>query len=360
MPVIDIDEDLRREVGRSRPAHREGLFVDQRPRTLPHRFRGLRAHEVGRRRAHERPERGVRFQRIAEHVAARQRHGPFDETVVDRSVDIDALDAAAGLPGVEERAVDEVLDRVREIGIRAHVRRVLAAEFETDADEAAGRGALDRCTTSNRAGEGDVADVLVRDETCCRLVAHVQELQQAVRQAGLARRGGEPLGAERRLLRVLQEHRVARHQRRHDGVDRRQVGIVPRRDDEHDADRIAANEAREPGLGADVDIGERLRCQRDHPARTLLEAAHFARRVADRAAHLPGEFLRDRVTIGNERVDERGHQARALGERASAPVALRRDDTREGGSDLRIGGLSPFDIDRAVNGTDRLEGGHVR
>ena len=47
-----------------------------------------------------------------------------------RAMHVDALDAAAALPGVEERAVDQVLDRVLEVGVGAHVGRVLAAEFE--------------------------------------------------------------------------------------------------------------------------------------------------------------------------------------------------------------------------------------
>ena len=105
-----------------------------------------------------------------------------------------------------------------------------------------------------------------------------------------------------------------------------------------------------PAFGADVDVGERLRRQRDHAARAFLEAAHLARRVAERPAHLPGQLQRDRVAIGDECIDERSHQARPLGERASAPVALRSNGTRERGGDLRIGGLSPFGIDRPSTG----------
>ena len=57
---------------------------------------------------------------------------------------VDALDAAARLAGVEERAVDEVLDRVGEVGVGAHIGRILAAELEPDADEAPGRRLLAR------------------------------------------------------------------------------------------------------------------------------------------------------------------------------------------------------------------------
>ena len=42
-----------------------------------------------------------------------------------------------------------------------------------------------------------------------------------------------------------------------------------------------------------VEIGQRLRRNRDHVARALQRAAHFVGRVARRPAHLPGEFFGD-------------------------------------------------------------------
>ncbi len=50
-------------------------------------------------------------------------------------VHVDALQPATGLAAVEVRAVDDVLDRVREIRIVAHVDRIAAAELEPGADE---------------------------------------------------------------------------------------------------------------------------------------------------------------------------------------------------------------------------------
>ena len=71
---------------------------------------------------------------------------------------IDALDAAAALAGIEIRAVDDVLDRVREIDVGAHIGRVLAAKLKPDAREGAGRRALDRLAGRDRAGEADLID----------------------------------------------------------------------------------------------------------------------------------------------------------------------------------------------------------
>ena len=108
------------------------------------RVRDLAAHEIGRGRAHQRAERGLGFGRIAEPVASGELDQAVDEAVVDRLVDVDPLDRAARLAAVEERAVGQVLDRVGEVGIGADVGRVLAAELEADAEEAAGGRLLHR------------------------------------------------------------------------------------------------------------------------------------------------------------------------------------------------------------------------
>ena len=51
-------------------------------------------------------------------------------------VHIDALQPAAGLTGIKVGPVDDVLDRMWQIGIVAHVDRIAAAELETHTDEA--------------------------------------------------------------------------------------------------------------------------------------------------------------------------------------------------------------------------------
>ena len=109
----------------------------------------------------------------------------LDEAVVERLVHIDALDAAAALAGIEERAVDEVLDRVIEIGVGAHIGRVLAAELEAERREGAGRGALDRAAAGDRAGEVDVID-RAPSRSASRSSSCVEDevLEQALRQAG--------------------------------------------------------------------------------------------------------------------------------------------------------------------------------
>ena len=116
--------------------------IDQRPRALRHRLGVLRADERRRLGVDHRAEVDGGVDRIAQAIRAGERRRAFDEGVVERFVDIDALDAAAGLPAVEERAVDQILDRVRQVGVGADIGGVLAAELEADADETVGRRLL--------------------------------------------------------------------------------------------------------------------------------------------------------------------------------------------------------------------------
>src|SRR3546814_14547941 len=66
---------------------------------------------------------------------------------------VDPLDAAARLPGIEEGAVDGILDGEAEVGVGADVGRVLAAQLQPDADELAGRRLFDHLAGLDRAGE---------------------------------------------------------------------------------------------------------------------------------------------------------------------------------------------------------------
>ena len=126
------------------------------------------------------------FERIAEHVLAREIDEAIDERVVQALVHVDALQAATGLTAVEVRAVDDVLDRVREIRVVAHVDRIAAAELEAGADEALRRRALHGMAACDRAGERDEVDARIANRTLRVRVTHVQRLKDAVRQTRLA------------------------------------------------------------------------------------------------------------------------------------------------------------------------------
>jgi len=72
-------------------------------------------------------------------VARRHVDKEVDEARVDRIVDVDPFDGAAGLAAVEKGAVDQRLRGGFEGRIRPHVGRVLAPELKRDADEPTGR-----------------------------------------------------------------------------------------------------------------------------------------------------------------------------------------------------------------------------
>ncbi len=82
--MIDIDEDLRREIGAA-VVLREELRIDQRLGALGNGIGDLRAHDLGETLVRHRPERGFRIERIAELVVRHPGDRLLDEGVVERS-----------------------------------------------------------------------------------------------------------------------------------------------------------------------------------------------------------------------------------------------------------------------------------
>src|SRR3546814_15321179 len=70
-------------------------------------------------------------------------------------MDVDALDGAAGLAGIEEGAVRQVLDGVLQVGVGPDIGRVLAAELQPASGEPASERLLHGEAAGDRAGEGD-------------------------------------------------------------------------------------------------------------------------------------------------------------------------------------------------------------
>ncbi len=274
--------------------------------------------------AHHRPEGRFRRCRVAEHVAADQLDRAVDEVVMDTLVHVDALDAAAGLPAIEVGTVDQVLDRVLDVRIVPDVRRIATAQFQPSADESLRRGMLHGVPTGHGAGECDEPDAWITDGLLGRGVRQVHRLEHALGQPRLAKALRETLGAERRLGGVLEHHGIAGHDRRNDAVHGDQVGIVPGRDRQDDAERLAADEAREALARSSLDVRQRFRGDVDHVACPLQRAAHLAGRKPDRPAHLPGQFQRDGVAPCLEFLAELAADRRPGGQARHAPRPLRR------------------------------------
>ncbi len=82
-----------------------------------------------------------------------------DELIVQRFLDDDAGTCRADLAGVEERAVERVIDSNLEVGIGEDDVRVLAAEFQGRALDGLRRIAGDDLAGGQATGEGDHVDV---------------------------------------------------------------------------------------------------------------------------------------------------------------------------------------------------------
>ncbi|KAG1530315.1 hypothetical protein G6F50_017400 [Rhizopus delemar] len=91
--------------------------------------------------------------RIAQYVTVRQGDGAFDELVVQRPCDVDALDAAAGLARIEEGAVAQGVDRVVQLGVGSHIGRIVAAQLQAYTDKAPRRAFLDDAPAAHRSGK---------------------------------------------------------------------------------------------------------------------------------------------------------------------------------------------------------------
>ncbi|MNE35551.1 hypothetical protein D3C80_1293210 [compost metagenome] len=271
---------------------------------------------------------------------------------------VDALDAATGLPGVEEGAVDCGCHRMAEVGVGAHVGRVLAAQLQADADEAPRRCPLDHGTARHRAGEGHMLDRRRLDQLLGIGVAQVQVLEHAVGQTGLGEGRNHAFGAQRGLRRVLEQHRVAGQQRRHHRVHRGQVGIVPGRDDQGHAQRFAADETGEAGFVRQADVGQGALGDIGHVAGALDEAADLAGGVADRPAHHPAQLLGQLLFPGGEGGDGLATDGHAFGQRGVLPALLRPFGLGQGGLYFTGRSQVTLDIQRTVDGGYAVQFAH--
>ena len=184
-----------------------------------------------------------------------------DELVVDRRLDVDALDGDAGLPAVLHRVVGRGVGRALEVGVGEHDHRVLAAELQRDGRERA-RGALhDLLAGRGRAGEHHHVDLV--DQRLAGLAEAGRDLVDAVGQAARAHRLDHRQRRERRDLRRLEDHRVAGRQRRDAVAEGVRQRVVPRPDHADEPERRVAHHElaaeHERVGGADLLVGEVLR-----------------------------------------------------------------------------------------------------
>jgi len=157
----------------------------------------------------------------------------------------------AGLAGIEQFAAHDALDRHAQIGALVHDRRRLAAELERHGREVLCRRLQHLLADRGRAGIEDVIEGEPGEE--------FRDLGAALGDGDHV--GGQPLGEDvrdqgrrpRRRLGGLDDHPVARGERRRERTDRQIQGIVPGGDDQRDTlglpEDLAAG-AEKDGAGA--------------------------------------------------------------------------------------------------------------
>ena len=166
----------------------------------------------------------------------------------------------------------------------------------------------------------------------------MQVLKHAGGQAGGGKRFGVSLGYQWRLLRHLEEHRVAGQQCGDDRVHRREPGIVPRRQHEDDAERLAPDETMEVPALFDLDVGKRGRRDLRHVCPALLKAAtQLERGVRDGASHLRRDLRAQLVGARDAPLNCSRTDGRSLGYRHLGPPMLRLHGARERQLDLGVG-----------------------
>lgn len=115
-----------------------------------------------------------------------------------------------------KKAVDQIFDREFQIGVGRHISGILAAEFEPERREGSGRRALHRAAALDRSGESDMIDVPARDDGFGLAVLQHEVAEQALGQTDRVERLLEPVADQQGLRSLLEQHGIARDQRRHD------------------------------------------------------------------------------------------------------------------------------------------------
>ncbi len=168
-------------------------------------------------------------------------------------------------PALRYFAADRIFGGRRHVGVVENDRRRMAAQFHGGALHVQAGQRRQLLADHGRAGEGDFSDHRMRDQIFRDLRRHaVDEIDHAIRHAGIGKGADQLRGRRRGFLRRLDDDRASRRQRggelAHHLVDRE----IPRREGRDRTDRlldghlIDARPARrnQPAVGALGFLGE--------------------------------------------------------------------------------------------------------
>ncbi len=263
---------------------------------------------------------------------------PLDELVVDRILDVDALDRDADLARVEQAEGGGGVGGALDVGVGEHDHRVLAAELEADRGQRLGRlrhhllaGCGEPVNITKSASSTSAAPAgprpVATPKTPSGRPAAAQHLRHHER-------------GQRRHLGRLQDHGVAGGERRDAVAEAVRQREVPGADHADQPDRLVADlelaaAAHRRRRGLDLLVGEEpLRVRSPELERRDAVGEVGELDLVGRAAGLAADRLEHALAV-RDQPGAGGHQDRAaLGEAQRRPGGLRRARLRRHRGDL--------------------------
>ena len=276
---------------------------------------------VGEARACHRAKRRRLLKRIAEVILRGKAGKRIYESIVDFLMNINALDAATALSGIIERAIDQLFDREVNVRVGPDISWILSAQLQTECREGTRRRPLDRTATGHRPREVDVIDGAGGDQSFGSSVVQRERREQIPGQSDPVHHGLEPLTRKQCLCRVFEDDPVTRQKRRNNGVDSREIGIIPWSDHQHDSNRNTLDHTPKAGSRGGYQRRQGVVAQLNQSTNTLLQTPQFAT-VTHGPPHLHGEFRNDLVVLRLHGGEKGEYFRLSLGKWHFAPFSL--------------------------------------
>jgi hypothetical protein len=178
-------------------------------------------------------------------------------------------------------------------------------------------------------------------------------LENVRRNARCGKRLGEVLTHLERLRGMFQDHRIACHQRRGNGVDRGHVGVVPWCNHHHHAMRNALDLSLERVAVLDFDRCQRAFGNARHVAHAFVEAAILAA-ITHRPAHLVRQLRCHPLGLLADDLVGAQHPVNALLDGPRRPRRLLRPRPRSRRERIVPAQHFAFDINRSINRRNEL------
>ena len=210
----------------------------------------------------------------------------------------------AGLPGVEEGALDVPARSLLEVGVGQHDVGRLPTQLKADPLDGVGGGGTHHLTGSGGTGEGDHVHARVAGQPIAHDAAGaVHQVEHTWRHAGLVQHLGHQGAARGGVDTGLGDDRATGGQTVDDLDDASLDRPVPRRDQRADADRLATDDGA-PQTRFEGILAENLPGH-PHVVSWARDLSAVADGNADLARDQLGEFIGVRLVNLNDAVDQR-------------------------------------------------------